>query len=235
MPRRKLAPSDRAALHDQLQTRAMQLLLVSLLFMLLFVPMLDNYVLSGVFRPFGLTFVLVAVLWVFHCRRKGEFPLGLAIVLVLVPIAWTTLWIENRWLFAVSSLLSCAFFWVAAIRLLTHVFAQYLNSIQSVWGAVCGYLLLGLSWAMMYWALATLDNNALTWTPAESTRAPGVPPLALSQVVYFSFVTMSTLGYGDITPVSPLAETAAWMQSVAGQFYMAVFVARLVSALPRPG
>ena len=56
---------------------------------------------------------------------------------------------------------------------------------------------------------------------------------SFSQMVYFSFVTMSTLGYGDITPRSPVAQTFAWMQSVAGQFYIAVLVAWMVSEIPR--
>jgi hypothetical protein len=54
-----------------------------------------------------------------------------------------------------------------------------------------------------------------------------------SQFVYFSFVTMSTLGYGDLVPQAPLVQTFSWMQSVMGQFYMAVMVAWLVSEMPR--
>ena len=50
-----------------------------------------------------------------------------------------------------------------------------------------------------------------------------------SQFVYFSFVTMSTLGYGDITPQNSVAKTLTWMQSVTGQFYIAVLVAWMVS------
>jgi voltage-gated potassium channel len=218
------------------QTREMQVLLISLLFMLLFVPMLDVYVVSGYFRPIGLTFVIVAVFWMFNRQPQHEFPIGLAVVLVLIPIVWTTLWVENRWLFAISSLLSSGFFLFAALRLLARVFERHVNTLQAVWGAICVYLLLGLSWAMIYWALIALDANSLAWSQIESNpaRAPAIPPLALSQVVYFSFVTMSTLGYGDMVPLSPLAEMATWMQSVSGQFYMAVFVARLVSSLPRP-
>ena len=55
---------------------------------------------------------------------------------------------------------------------------------------------------------------------------------SFSQVIYFSFVTMSTLGYGDIVPCVPLALTLTWTQSVIGQFYLAVLVARLVGVLP---
>ena len=56
-----------------------------------------------------------------------------------------------------------------------------------------------------------------------------------SEFIYFSFVTMATLGYGDITPLGRVPRTLAWIQSVTGQFYVAVVIAWLVSALPRPG
>jgi hypothetical protein len=54
-----------------------------------------------------------------------------------------------------------------------------------------------------------------------------------SQFVYFSFVTMSMLGYGEIIPQGPVAQTLAWMQSVTGQFYIAVLVAWLVGEIPK--
>jgi hypothetical protein len=52
-------------------------------------------------------------------------------------------------------------------------------------------------------------------------------------MVYYSFVTMTTLGYGDITPRTPMAQTVTWMQAVAGQLFVAVLIARLVTELPR--
>ena len=55
----------------------------------------------------------------------------------------------------------------------------------------------------------------------------------LSTLIYYSFVTMTTLGYGDFRPVSGFARTLSWMQSVAGQFYIAVLVAYVVTELHR--
>jgi hypothetical protein len=57
---------------------------------------------------------------------------------------------------------------------------------------------------------------------------------SFSQLTYFSFVTISTLGYGDITPTSTWTQSLTWMEAVAGQFYVTILVAWLVSALPRP-
>jgi hypothetical protein len=67
----------------------------------------------------------------------------------------------------------------------------------------------------------------------DTTTAGGQPLTEKSQMIYFSFVTMSTLGYGDITPRTPLAQTVTWMQAVTGQFYLVILIARLVNELPR--
>ena len=54
------------------------------------------------------------------------------------------------------------------------------------------------------------------------------PFASLGLFTYYSFVTLTTVGYGDIVPVSALARWLVWLEAVAGQFYMAVFVARLI-------
>jgi hypothetical protein len=91
-------------------------------------------------------------------------------------------------------------------------------------GAVCVYLLLGVIWAMFY----TLVNAV-----SPGSFAGFAPMVDLgwdSEWLYFSFVTMTTLGYGDILPVSATARGLAYMQAVFGQFYIAILVAGLVGA-----
>jgi voltage-gated potassium channel len=64
----------------------------------------------------------------------------------------------------------------------------------------------------------------------------GEPARPLPQVLtYYSFVTLTTVGYGDISPVSPATRTLAWMEAITGQFYLAVIVAGLVSVLAAKG
>lgn len=97
-------------------------------------------------------------------------------------------------------------------------------SANRVIGAVNLYLLFGVLWAMVY----ALDEKI-----APGSFAGLSEPLNQgwsSEWVYFSFVTMTTLGYGDITPVSATAKTLAYMQAVFSQFYLAILVAGLVGA-----
>jgi hypothetical protein len=90
-------------------------------------------------------------------------------------------------------------------------------------GSLSLYLLLGLIWTMVYLLLLELDPNAFSGIEAGSWREN------FSKMAYYSFVTVTTLGYGDILPQNHLAEFFAYMEAVIGVFYMAIIVATLVS------
>ena len=96
---------------------------------------------------------------------------------------------------------------------------------NTVMGAFVVYLLMGLIWAMLYlialeyWPEGIKGINYRNWNDN------------MGVAVYYSFVTMTTLGYGDITPVMPVTRTLAYLQAICGTFYMAVVVASMVGAL----
>jgi len=96
-------------------------------------------------------------------------------------------------------------------------------SANRVVGAISLYLLLGAIWAVTYAVLEMLLPGSFTGF-SEPIRQGWS-----SEWLYFSFVTMTTLGYGDLTPLSATAQTLAYMQAVFGQFYIAILVAGLVS------
>ncbi|MDF2231552.1 potassium channel family protein [Albimonas sp. CAU 1670] len=92
-------------------------------------------------------------------------------------------------------------------------------------GAIFGYFMLALTWSHLYAAALLLDPGAIS--------VPGDAPLG-SDLVYFSLVTVTTLGYGDVLPVSPLARILAATEAVIGALYIAVLIGRIVSDL-KPG
>ena len=91
---------------------------------------------------------------------------------------------------------------------------------QRIEGAVAVYVLLGLTWAQAYELLALLHPGAF----GGAVGGPASPAW-----IYYSFVTLTTMGYGDITPVHPLARSLAILEALTGQLYLAILVARLVS------
>jgi voltage-gated potassium channel len=91
-------------------------------------------------------------------------------------------------------------------------------------GAICVYVLIGLGWASVYETLDGVIPGSFRF-PADTAW---VTPSPL-RYRYFSFVTLATLGYGDVTPVTALAGTLASIESIAGQLYIGITVARLVA------
>jgi len=105
--------------------------------------------------------------------------------------------------------------------LLVRVFERGPVSGSRVQGALAAYLLLGLGWAHSYAIINRLHPQAFTITgPQASTPAAWT---------YFSFITLTTVGYGDIVPAAPVARMLAMGEALTGQLYLAVLVARLVA------
>jgi voltage-gated potassium channel len=114
-----------------------------------------------------------------------------------------------------------------AAMILRAIFTQTSISIDSIFGAICVYLLVGLAWGSLYSITEVFSPGSFQASGklAETLKSPEIRQPVLT---YYSFVTMTTVGYGDITPVSPPARTLAWLEAMTGQFYIAVLVAFLI-------
>jgi len=111
---------------------------------------------------------------------------------------------------------------VAALRFAmeaTKVDAEHL------YAALSAYLLAGTCFGLLYWVLEQVQSG----TFAASGQ------FSQTSAIYFSFVTLATLGYGDIAPRADVARGLAIIEGVGGQLFLAVLVARLVSLYSKPG
>ena len=209
-------------------------LLLSLVFLLLVVPFAETLPFAEWLLRAGITAVLVSAA-VATIRRRELLLAGLFVAAIATPLSWATLFVEQPFLFLASCILESLFFAVMAVLIVMSVFRKHLASVHSIFGAISAYLLLGLAWAVLYWGLGNINEQSLMgdMLGAGGNNADSSDEIIqFSKCIYFSFVTMSTLGYGDITPKTPVAQTLTWMQSVVGQFYMAVLVAMMVSEIP---
>src|SRR6266704_655458 len=97
--------------------------------------------------------------------------------------------------------------------------------------SISAYLMLGLMWTMAYWLVDQLTpGGAFSFNTNAGTRS-----INGFNGFYFSFITLSTVGYGDITPVSKVARMLAAMEAMTGLLYVAILIARLVSLYSAPG
>jgi hypothetical protein len=92
---------------------------------------------------------------------------------------------------------------------------------EQIYAALSAYLLTGLLFGAIHWSVEE------AW-PASYVTSNGVP-LTVSTAIYFSFVTLATVGYGDVVPTGEVSRGVAMVEALIGQLYLAVTVARLVS------
>ena len=102
--------------------------------------------------------------------------------------------------------------------------APRVNS-EVLFAGVATYLMLGLLWAFAYILVHRMSPNSFTFTVGSSDGQT----MSGFNALYFSLITMSTVGYGDIVPVSPVARMLAMTQAMTGTIYMAVLISRLVA------
>jgi Ion channel len=112
------------------------------------------------------------------------------------------------------------------IRMLSYVVRPGAVIVDKIYAAVSVYLLAGFSWGGIYALTELLRPESFEWTHTGLEQ----PKTLLQSFVYLSFSTLASLGYGDITPVTPPARSLALLEVLFGTFYLVVIIARLVSA-----
>jgi len=200
-------------------------LLVALLLFLAAIPLADDLGIGGAPIIRGLVFSGLLVIGVWSLKGGGHY-FTVGIIFVVAGVILNILAVQmHASFFQHASLLSMIGFLLVAISFTLRQVAFVTDiSANRLFGAVCVYLLLGVIWALAYSMIELTMPGAFSGFEAWADRGFD------SEWIYFSFVTMTTLGYGDLLPVSATARAMAYMQAVFGQFYIAILVAGLVSA-----
>lgn len=206
-------------------------LLAALILLLVGGPVLVGFGASGEwFEAFMLLLLLAAILSLCVEPHQRGLAIVLGVPTVLLSLAGQTLPEGiNHWVLFVGHLCEIAFLFGAAALIVKSLYNADALSSDSIFGAVCGYLFLGLGWGVLYFLIEGFRPGSFNVTP--SLVADGSAPVTQHVLTYYSFVTLTTVGYGDVTPVSPTTRTLAWLEAVTGQFYLAVVVAGLVSLI----
>ena len=199
-------------------------LLIALVLLIVMTPFFEEFALGDLIEALMITLVLVAAV----IAVGGKRSVLIAAALLLVPA------IVGKWLtYAYPQTFQPYFFFgfgiafmgLVVLKLLGYVLRSMQIDTEVLCAAVSVYLLLGLIWALAYALVAHLSPGSFAFAanPHSSGR------MDRFNAFYFSFVTLSTVGFGDVTPVSKLARTLAVMEAVTGTFYVAILIARLVA------
>ena len=137
------------------------------------------------------------------------------------------LFVNSASLVGVTYLLPVALLVTATLPItLSRVLQHRRVTHETVLGALCIYVLLGLLFAFVYLAVATLGDRPFFVQPGEHEQ---------SEYVYFSFVTLTTLGFGDLSPAVGLPQALPSLEALLGQVFLVTLVARLAGTLRATG
>ncbi len=195
-------------------------MLLALFGVILFFPLIGNFVNIRFMVEILLSFLFLSCLFAVSFRKHHSIIAAL-LALPTFTIMWAAHFIDIGGFEHVKNLFGMLFLLYMIILFLEHFFRQDEINREVIFGALVVYLLMGLMWAYGYTLLEHLQ-------PGSFTHPAGLPELDLTAFNYFSFVTMTTLGYGDIVPASREAKALVMTQAISGQVYLAVLVARLV-------
>jgi hypothetical protein len=207
-----------------LRQKGHRLLLASIMLMILASPFLSlNPTFSWLLGVILMLVLLAAARTVAGqgLRFHIALILGLAALLSQLSVLgpqWS--WLETTRYIATALFL----FWVCGMLLRDIVLRSHTVTAELILGAVNVYLMIGIGFAFIYGLIEILQPGSFTGLEELAST-----PDRVLYFLYFSFITMSTLGYGDISPLTPHGMTATYIEAIFGQLYLAILVARLVS------
>jgi len=199
-------------------------LLVALVVLFISAPFVEELEGGGLILSVLFSLVLLAAVFAVADRKRT-----LAVALVLALPAITARWIN----FFQPRVVHPTVFLVCALLLLAFVIGHLLQfilrapvvNVEVLCASIAAYLMLGLMWTVAYWFVDQVTPGGAFSFNTER----GAHSMNGFTGFYFSFITLSTVGYGDITPVSQAARWLAAMEAMTGLLYVAVLIARLVS------
>ena len=210
---------------DTISKWRFQLLLVTLLSLYAVVPFTKSRWLYDLVMTAILIFAVSSVI-----EKRGRVVVFSMLAGFAIIGTWYAHWFPSDSNAIVVRLLDSLFMVLIVGTILAHVFKSTYVTRETVTGAICAYLLIGTVWAHAFSILENMSPGSFADNLVAMKAAAGPESMRdqSDRFTYFSLVTLTTLGYGDITPLTRPARNLAALEAVLGQLYLAVLIARLV-------
>lgn len=200
-------------------------LLASLIFLLFSSSCLEQFA-----QGQGTEFILIATIismmvgvWSVRSTRYA-FNTGLGLIATAILIILLVELLELAQIDFILPLVMLGFFSITLKMAAEQVLFAGQVTGNSIMGSICIFLLLGLIWAILFLLLMEFIPGSFSGVEFSNWKEN------FSDFIYFSFVTLTTLGFGDLLPVAPLARFLVYIEAIVGVFYMAIVVSSLVGA-----
>jgi len=192
-------------------------LLITLLLYVALVPLLEAFVKLRLLMNIFFTATMLAGIYAVSQKRNQFLP-ALIIAIPTIGLGWINQFVQSALLTFADNFFTILFLGFFIAILLLTIFEAHEITTDIIYAAIVGYLFIGLMWASVF---AILEN----FFPGSFNMSQD---FTMQTFTYFSFVTLTTLGYGDIAPLTVQARSFAFIEAVIGQIYLTVLIARIV-------
>ncbi len=199
------------------------LLLSSLILFFASYPIMGSFILvKHLLNLFFILIIFSGVIAISGSNRPLIISLSLA-SLIFIFRALHYFYLVDIWF--ILELCCNIFFWgYTATHILKFILKQGIITAELIYAAIAVYFIIGLAWTSIYQVIETINPASFSLIHAPSTTREDL----FFQMWYFSMVTLTTLGYGDITPINMTARSFVILEAIMGQFYLAILIASLI-------
>ncbi len=204
-------------------------LLTALLALCVAAPTLAGSLFNGALLDAAMSCIVLTGLYAADPGRRS-LVVGFALACITLALHRLVAVIHYEPLHAAHFGLNLAILAYTARTILWAVVRDSQVTLETIKGAVCVYLLIGLTWVYLFVMIDMATPGSFRIAPSAEAAAEGhlLVRQELHRLLYLSFCTLTTLGYGDIVPLRGVAQTACYLEAVVGQIFLTVLVARLV-------
>ena len=195
-------------------------LIVFLVVLIVLGPFIDGIIGLSLFMNLLFSIIFIATIYAASQKRHHIIIAAILIIPALIAV-WTPDIPVHNTLLTIGYICGLVVFAFAVISILNYIFTKETITRQTISAAVVVYLLIALMWTFIYRLIENLYPGSFAVAHDKLQEAPNI-------YLYFSLVTITTLGYGDITPTGSQAVSMAVLEAITGQIYLVVVVAWFV-------
>ena len=189
-------------------------------------PLFASTTVASIILDIAMSIVFATAIYVISNKRK-HFIIGMALMVPSFALVWGKSFIHIEALQYMALTGSALFFCYVAWLILIDILHARLVTFDIIAGGISVYFFFGNICGFVFAMIARYDPGAFN-IPALTASYIGDNLTEVSGSMYYSFVTLTTLGYGDITPINAFARTLAYLEAATGQIYLTVLIASLV-------
>ena len=203
-------------LYSSLTTRLLilknkyNLLLFFLLILFIFRPSDQSLAYFSLWKVFLTITILTAIFNCKHHKIIQSIEIGLAIPIIF--LSWSDLLWPHPWIFMVNTLCSIAFTLLCAISIIKDMLLKVQSLSETLKGVICAYFLVALAFSYLFWVIDYTTPQSFFYS--QGVLDPLWYSAYISKMIYFSFVTLLAIGFGDIIPISDPAQTAVVLEGL---------------------